>query len=231
MNKKLFTTLTVLVLSILLTFALTACGSDTAEQESTEPAQEETTAAAAAEWYDNILSDASGTKDYPYYRLLDIDQDGTDELFLSSTEKAFIGAEDKAKLMASVDGEAVTVKEIGGAGGESFSYDPADKALFYYWRLSGEEHIVKYGYENGALNELQTADEYDRNHDPETGDNVDDTYYLDGKKVTEAEADVLWDVFDDHTKAITYSTDGQGNPNAGGDADEPNDGDDNDDDD
>ena len=38
------------------------------------------------------------------------------------------------------------------------------------------------------------------------------TYYLDGKKVTEEEADVLWDQYDDQAEAITYSTDGMGDP-------------------
>ena len=231
-KKNLLWMIAMAICCAVLTFGLAGCGSsdddgEAAEPETTEAVQEETAAVEA--WYDSVINDPSVTQEFPYYRLIDIDQDGTEELFLSSTEKAFIGAEDKAKLIASVDGETVTVKEIGGAGGESFSYDEVDKSLFYYSRLSGEEHIIKYKYENGELTELQTADEYDQNHDPETGNNPVDTYYLDGKKVTEHEADVLWDQFDDQAYAITYSADGQGNPYVDDDADEPEDGDDGDD--
>ena len=210
MRKHLLWTIAIMAVSVLLTFGLAGCGSsDSADSGSTDQASD---VDAAAAWYSEILNDDSVTAEYPYYRLLDIDQDGMEEMFLSSTELPFIGAEDKAKLMAYVDGEAVTVKEIGGGGGESFSYDAADKSLFYYSRVSGEEHLVKYSYANGALSELQTSDEYDQNHDPETGNNPDDTYYLDGKKVTEEEADVLWDQYDDQAEAITYSTDGMGDP-------------------
>ena len=184
MRKHVFWTIAVTAVSVLLTFGLAGCGSsDTADSEATDQTSD---VDAAAAWYSEILNDDSVTAEYPYYRLLDIDQDGSEELFLSSTEMPFIGAEDKAKLMAYVDGEAVTVKDIGGGGGESFSYDAADKSLFYYSRLSGD--------------------------DPETGNNPDDTYYLDGKKVTEEEADILWDQYDDQAEAITYSTDGMGAP-------------------
>ena len=186
-----------------------------------EAVQEETTA--AGNWYDSVLADESVKAEYPYYRLLDIDQDDMDELFLSSTENAFVGAEDRAKLMADVDGGSGYAEGDRGAGGGSFSYNETDKALFYFSRLSGEEHIVKYALKNGDLIEQQNADEYDAGHDPETGDNPDDTYYLDGKKVTEAEADALWDEFDDQAKAVTYSTDGLGDPNADDDAGEPDD--------
>ena len=225
LKRKTRRSLVLLALLAALLLLMAGCGSGEAE----ERAAEETTAEAAQtevagdNWYDSVLADAAVTKDYPYYRLLDIDQDGTDELFLSSTEKAFIGAEDKAKLMAFVNGEAATLKEIGGAGGESFSYDASDCSLFYFSRISGEEHIIKYALKDGALAELQTADEYDRNHDPQEGSNPDDTYYLDGKKVTEAEADVLWNQFDDLAQPVTYSKDGKGNPAADDDADEPED--------
>lgn len=223
--------LVLLAVMIPFVFAMTGCGDTEEPAEEAETTAAETTQAETAapeEWYTSIIEDEAVTKDYPYYRVLDLDQDGVDELFLSSTEKAFIGAEDKAKLMGNVDGEPVDVKEIGGAGGESFSYDAGDKALFYFSRISGEKHLVKYNYENGELIEVQTADEYDEYHDPESATNIDDTYYLDGKKVTEAKAELIWDQFDDIAVPVTYSKDGQGQPYADDDADEPDDGDDDD---
>jgi hypothetical protein len=151
-------------------------------------------------------------------------------LFLSSTEKAFVGNADKAKLMARVNDEAAVLKEIGGGGGEAFSYEPEDHSLFYYSRLSGEEHLVKYLYEKGSLAEVQTADEYDEGHDPTDGKNKEDTYYLDGKQVTELQSEVLWEQYDD-AEAVTYSTDGKGSPVAGDDDSDDGDDDDADDDD
>ena len=227
--KRLSWIMAVMALGVLLAFAMGGCGSgageapaegegaDMAQEEGADRTQEEI--ATAAGWCEEVLNDPSMTDGYPYYRLLDIDQDGTDELFLSSTEGAFIGAEDRAKLIACVDGEAMMLMEIGGVAGESFSYDPADHSLFYYSRLSGEEHIVQYQYENGLLSELQTSDQYDEFHDPETGDNPDDTYYLNGEQVAEEAAEALWDQFDDRAEAITYSTDGNGSPYADDDED------------
>lgn len=225
-RPRLLILLGVLALSLCM---LAGCGSSD-EEKSDEGNKEE------APWYQAVLDDESVTKDYPFYYLCDIDQDGTDELFLSSTEKAFVGAEDKAKMMANVDGKAVDVKKIGGAGGESFSYDSSDKSLFYWSRLSGEEHLVKYTFEAGKLKEVQTADKYDQNHDPnENGENADDTYYVDGKKVTEDEAEAaIWDQFDDKATAITYSKDGKGSTAEDAndkDGDDDADGSDNDDDD
>ena len=203
-KSRLLFILGILALSI---FMLAGCGGN--DDSSSDDADKDKD---AANWYQAVLDDESVTKEYPYYYLADIDQDGTDELFLSSTENAFIGADDKAKMMADVDGKATDVKELGGAGGESLKYDASDKSLFYWSRLSGEEHLIKYTYENGKLTEVQTADRYGENHDPnEDGKNVEDTYYVDGKKVTEDEAEAaIWDQYDDKATAITYSKDGKG---------------------
>ena len=218
-KKKGFHLLALLAVLVLSVFIVAGCGSD--QEESQDDADKEK--AEKTEWYQSILDDKKQTDAYPYYRLLDIDQDGTDELFLSSTEKSFIGAEDKAKLMADVDGKAVTLKKIGGAGGESFSYDESDKSLFYYSRVSGEEHIVQYKLEKGALKEIQTSDKYDEMHDPKTGDNAEDTYYLDGKQVKEVDAEAIWDQYDDVAKEVTYSKDGKGTTTVDDDADDADD--------
>ena len=116
-------------------------------------------------WYQAVLDDASLRESYPFSCVMDLDQDGTEELFLSSTEKAFVGAEDQARLMALVDGAPAVLKEIGGAGGEVFKYDAADQSLFYYSRLSGEGHVTQMKLENteGTIADLKRElDERDK---------------------------------------------------------------------
>ena len=214
MKKKILLIMLAGVFALSMAF-MTGCGDDDSDQAA--PAEPEKTEA-SADWCQSILDDKDVTKEYPYYRLIDIDQDGTSELFLSSTEKAFVGAEDKAKLMAYVDDKAVDLKKIGGAGGESFSYDESDKTLFYFSRLSGEEHLIQYKLEKGKLVELETSDKYDDHHDPNK-DNADDTYYIDGKQVSESKAEPFWDQFDDVAKPVTYSKDGKGSAVTDDDAD------------
>ena len=198
-------------------FVLAACGGnsdDAASSASQESSASSATSSSSeggnepANWYQAVLDDENTAKDFPYHKLVDIDQDGTDELFLSSTEKDFIGAEDKAKIVGLVDGNPTDLKEIGGVAGESFSYLAADKALYYFSRLSGEEHYVVLNLENGKLVEKQKFDTYAQNHDPNTGDNKDATYYIDDNEVTEDEYMALYEKYESAEK-ITYSKDGK----------------------
>lgn len=229
MNRKFI--LATLAIAVIAMFALVGCGGDDKDAASSAPAssssaQEE--AKAPADWYKAVIDDEAVKKDYPFYRLLDINGDGVDELFVSSTENSFIGAEDQAALYAYVNGEPKEIKKIGGAGGEVFAFNQAEKLFFYYSRLSGEEHVVQYTFENGELKEVQTADEYDQNHDPNEEGNTEDTYYLGGKKVAETEFEPFWNLYDDASEKLTYSKDGKGTPVAddddgGNDTDDGND--------
>lgn len=199
-------------------FVLAACGGNSDDTASSSPQDSSASSTASSSstggnneptnWYQAVLDDANTVKDFPYYKLVDINQDGTDELFLSSTEKDFIGAEDKAKIMGQADDNPTDLKEIGGAGGESFSYLAADKALYYYSKLSGEEHVVICALEGGKLVDKQKLDRYEQNHDPNTGDNTDTTYYIDEDEVTEDEFMNLWEKYEGAEK-ITYSKDGK----------------------
>lgn len=183
----------------------TADASTAAATTAAETAAETAATATEGPWYQAVLEDASLRESYPYSCVMDLDQDGTEELFLSSTEKAFVGAEDQARLMALVDGAPAVLKEIGGAGGEVFKYDAADQSLFYYSRLSGEGHVTQMKLENGALKELVTVDCYQPNHGPEGGNPDSITWYLDGKKVSEEEATLLWNQYEEKAVEITYT--------------------------
>ncbi len=177
----------ILLVAVLALLALTGC----AKKDSGK---------GASEWYTAEIEANKG--DYPYHALLDIDQDGVEELFLSTTEKANVAAEDAARLLAQVDGKTVTLKEIGGVAGETFRYDKAEKVLYYYFRLSGESHFTKYNLENGELKEILVVDRYSPHHGPEDSDN--ELNYANGDEIWADEAQELWDQYEAAAE-ITYS--------------------------
>ena len=147
--------------------ALTACsarnGADAGAEATTSAgrtATEAVTDTGKEGWYKEVLADKKIKTQYLYYRVLDINLDGEDELFLSTTDKYFIGDDNKACLMAYVNGQLKVIQEIGGAGGEYWIFKQSDATLSYFSRLSGESHLVLYKYADGELKELSTADSY-----------------------------------------------------------------------
>ena len=204
-----------LIAGIALTAAvmLAACGaSNGVSKEATTGAGHEaatsavsgkTGEAAAEDWYKTVLEDEAVQKEYSYYRLQDIDLDGVDELFLSTTAEHFIGAEDRACLMANVNGEAKVLQEIGGNAGEYWIYNQSDATLSYFYRSSGEEHIVLYQLKDGKLKEISSADSYDPHHYTEA-DNKETVYLLDKDEVSEKEFQGYWEQYGNEAGALTF---------------------------
>ena len=164
----------------------------------------ESTGAGTGEWTAAVLSDTAVKEQYPYCRILDINKDGVNELFVSTTEKSFIGNEDKACLMAYVNGEVKTLKEIGGAGGEGWYYDEAANALYGFSRLSGERHIVRCSLEDGELKQTASLDYYAQNHYPEDDTRTTATYLLNGEEVSEEEGKALFEAYEAQENAVTF---------------------------
>ena len=142
---KKYSVMTALFMAAALTAgALTACGggkpaeTTSAAAETVAPPAEtteaETSAAAGADsdWYMKVLSDADLMKEYPYHSFVDVNGDGVPVLFLSSTEDAFIGAEDKACMIVCDAGSPKTLKEIGEAGGDRFYWNPEEHTITWY---------------------------------------------------------------------------------------------------
>ena len=213
---------TILVFTMIA--ALTGCGSKTAESSvsaasagsgsseaaATAPVTSEAAAvseasSAAGEWYADVLKDDAVRAEFPYYQLLDINGDGTDELFLSSTEKAFVGADQKAQLMTFYGGTPVILQEIGGAGGESWYYHAADNILVYYSRLSGEAHLMLYTLSDGSLKETAKADIYEPNHGPEGTAGPETVYLLDENEVSKEQADQFWAEYKADQDAVQFT--------------------------
>jgi hypothetical protein len=87
----------VLTLIIALLFALTALTASQAETKMAEGAD--------SDWYMNVLADPELSRQFPYHAFADVNGDGVPVLIVSTTESAFIGAEDQARVYVYSDGE------------------------------------------------------------------------------------------------------------------------------
>lgn len=187
----------------LLVGCLAACGSKPAATAADNQAETATESVAGSDWYQEILADQATKDRYPFYQFKDINGDDTPELFLSTTEEDFIGDDQKACLIAYVDGEAATLMEIGENAGEKFYVNEEDHTLTHFSRSSGEGHIEVFTLESGNLNPAGSADSYAQNHDPNVN-NAEDTFYLDGEKVSENDFNAFWEPHTQDSNVITY---------------------------
>lgn len=162
-----------------------------------------TSEASVEDWYKTVLEDDAIKKEYFYYKLQDIDLDGVDELFLSTTPNYFIGDGDRACLMANVNGEAKVLQEIGGNAGEFWNYSQSDASLCHFSRLSGEGHYVLYKLKDGKLEETGSADSYGPHHYT-VKDNKEKLYLINDKEVSEEEFDSFVEQYGSVDGAMTY---------------------------
>lgn len=160
-------------------------------------------AEANSDWYKEVLSDSAAVGQYTYYRTVDVNQDGVPELFLSTTEKAFVGAEDKACLMVYSAEGPKTIKEVGGAAGDVFYHNQDEKTLGCFSRLSGESHMEICELKDGELNVIKQVDYYAPHHGLEE-DRDTMTYRVDGADVSEDEYNALWDTYAGEEHEITF---------------------------
>ena len=193
--------------TLLAGLALAGCSAaaNKAAEGSTQPsaAVEATDQDLADDWYMGVLEDQAIKDQYSHYKLVDINLDGKPELFLSTTAESFIGGEDKACLMANINGKTETLQEIGGAGGEYWVPNKSDATLTYFSRLSGEGHITLYNLTDTGLSEISTADYYAAHHYSEK-DNKEALYFIDKKEVSEEEYDSYFEQYGNQAGAITY---------------------------
>ncbi|MBQ7536077.1 MAG: hypothetical protein IJT43_10750 [Stomatobaculum sp.] len=162
------------------------------------------TPAADSDWYMQVLNDAATKEKYPYHCFEDVNGDKVPELFLSTTEKDFISAEDKACMIIYEAGKPKIVKEIGKAGGDKFYFNADEHTVTWYHRLSGESHIEVYQLENGELKKITSADTYGPHHYPEK-DNQEMLCFHDGKEVSKEETDALWEKYANEKDEISYT--------------------------
>ncbi len=199
----------VMVAGIMAVCGLVGCSGKKAAQKASEAASTIAVAAvemaegADSDWYMKALADKDLTSQYSYCKFIDVNKDGVPVLIMSTTDKAFIGDEDKACLMVYDANEPKVVKEIGGAGGESFYYDDNKNVLTYFSRLSGEGHLEVCEVKNGELNVVKKLDQYAPHHNPDE-DNDKEIFRIDGKDVSEKEFNDTWQEYAKENFAVTY---------------------------
>lgn len=158
---------------------------------------------ADSDWYMNVLADPELSRQFPYHAFADVNGDGVPVLIVSTTESAFIGAEDQARVYVYSEGEPKQVMELGQAGGEKLYCNPDSHTLTHYSRLSGEGHLEVYRVKGGALEPVTTVDNYGPNHSP-NGNNAEAIYLQDGNDITEEAFDALYGQYAGDDEEITY---------------------------
>ena len=146
----------------------------------------QTTAQKADSWTDKAIEQYKDQ--YPYYRILDINGDGNNELFLSNQEGTFFTDEGKVLLLANQDGKIKKVEEYSYPGGFFLYFNAEEHKLTFLTRLSGsgEAHICRY---NGdKMKEETVLENYGPFHDPRV-ENRETTYYVNRKAVQKADYD------------------------------------------
>ena len=158
---------------------------------------------ADSDWYMAVLDDSGITAQCPYHAFVDVNGDGVPVLIVSTTESAFISAEDQARVYVYADGEPKQVMERGRGGGEKLYCNPDSHTLTHFSRLSGEGHLEVYSVKDGALELVTTVDNYSPHHSPEE-DNAEAIYLQDGKAITEEAFDALYGQYAGDDEEITY---------------------------
>ena len=166
---------------------------------------------ADSDWYMRVLDDPELSEQFPYHCFADVNGDGVPVLVVSTTDSAFIGDEDHARVYMYKDGEPELVMEIGGGAGEKLYCNAELHTLSHYVRLSGEEHIEVNAAKDGALNLVTRADRYAANHGP--AENADtDTFFQDDQAISQEECEALFARYAGDDEVIAFETMGMANP-------------------
>ena len=195
--------LAMLMAGTMIVCSLAACGGTTSTPKGNTTPEATTESLAGSDWYQGVLTDQATKDQYSFHQFKDINGDDVPELFLSTTEADFIGDEDKACVMAFVDGEAKTLMEIGGNAGEKFFVNEDQGTLTHYSRMSGEGHLEVFTLDGGELTPAGTSDTYGPQHDP-NGSNAENTFYLDGEKVSEDDYNSFYELNANDANVLTY---------------------------
>ena len=173
-------------------------------------------AASKSNWYKSVLNkknqnyyvkrmhEGSSTykvnrKQFKYYKTVDINKDGTKELFLSTTSCNFIPYGHRVVLMTYYKGKLKPVAMAETAAGSAFSYK--GKYLCYFYRLAGSSSYDVYRLSGGKLKKVVTI-HYD-NYTIKNGHQVL-TYTKNNRKCSKATYQKYYKKYIVGSKKITY---------------------------
>ncbi|MDO5548622.1 MAG: hypothetical protein Q4F79_09065 [Eubacteriales bacterium] len=143
-------------------------------------------------WYRTVLNSKSGSykigsktykrSKYKYYKVLDINKDGTKELFLStySGGKHYSQPKDSVLVLTYYKKKIKPLKAYTWPAGGYLIYKSSKKTMTYYKRFSDSEFFDFYQLKKGTLSKNMSL-----GHTWYTNDNYVDKYYKNGKKSTE----------------------------------------------
>lgn len=150
-------------------------------------------------------------KDYPYYKVLDINHDGTNELLIANQKQDKGGIMNTAPkqshvlLMVNVNGKVKIVKEFKYENLFYLTYKPEVKALGYWSRMSGQTNNVVYTFNGKKLYKKYCLDYYSPNHDEKTdGMNKEDHYYINNKRTSKKAFQSLFHKYISSKNAIHF---------------------------
>ena len=176
-----------------------------AAAEPAEEPEEETELAEGADsdWYMAILTNPEITGEFPYYCFADVNGDGVPVLIVTTTENAFIGEEDLGCMYVYNAGEPELAMVFGGTSGEKFFCNADTHTLTYYYRMSGEEHILVYEVKDGALALVTVVSRYEPNHGP--AENAEaDTFFQDEQEIPPEDGEALFARYASEEDALAY---------------------------
>lgn len=159
-------------------------------------------------WYKTVLNSKTakykvGTKTYKrssfkYYKLVDINQDGTKELLLSTTAKSYVAYNQKVLLLTYYKGKVKPLKVFTSDGGEELLYRKGKLALTQYTRLSDTAQIEVYKLKDGKLTKTVTVTNAKQEDNSWQG-------YKNGRQCSDGTVAYYWDKYYDQSTLLKYS--------------------------
>jgi hypothetical protein len=158
-------------------------------------------------WYKTVLNSQSGSykigsktykrSKYKYYKLIDINKDGTKELLLSQSSSPRITCDHSVLLLTYYNKKIRAIKAFHSAGGGELLYRGTTKTITHYTRGSDLGQIEVYQLKSGALKKIVKISNLRQE---------DYTWqaYKNGKKCSRNTLYDYWEKYDDKATSLKY---------------------------
>ena len=163
-------------------------------------------------WYKTVLNKKTGSykigsktykrSKYKYYKVMDINKDGTKELFLStySGGTRYAQENDSVLLLTYYKNKVKPLKAYRWPAGGYLIYKNSKKTVTYYKRYSDSEYFDFYQLKTGTLKKVMGL-----GHTYYTNDNYANKYYMNGKRTTKKTVMKYYNLYRTGGSAIKYS--------------------------